>query len=175
MSEYEVGLTALLATVEEAEPIVGQWRERFDPSAATGIPAHVTVLAPFLKAELLDAEVVEELRTLFGGFEPFTVRFERCAYFPDLLYLAPTPAEPFHALTESVVERWPEHPPYAGKHPDPVPHLTVANGEEVPVLRGVEAAVNPGLPVVAEVSSIGLFVYDGARWDRRAEFPLLKA
>ncbi|WP_199042584.1 2'-5' RNA ligase family protein [Glycomyces salinus] len=172
MTEYEVGLTALLATIEEAEPLVGRWRERFDPSAASGVPAHVTVLAPFLNAELLDTEVVEELRALFGGFGAFTVRFERCAYFPDLLYLEPTPDEPFRALTESVVERWPEAPPYAGKHPDLVPHLTVANGEEHPVLRGVESAVGPGLPVAAEVSSIGLFVYDGERWARRAEFPL---
>ncbi|GAB4000727.1 2'-5' RNA ligase family protein [Glycomyces albus] len=173
MTEYEAGLTALLATIEEAEPLVGRWRERFDASAVLGIPAHVTVLAPFLRAERIDAEVVEELRGIFGGFGAFTVRFERCAYFPDLLYLEPTPDEPFLKLTESVVDRWPEAPPYGGKHPDPVPHLTVANGEETAVLQGVESAVGPALPVVSEVSSIGLFVYDGARWSRREEFTLL--
>jgi len=33
--------TALIVAVPEAEPVVGEWRERYD-SARLGIPAHVS-------------------------------------------------------------------------------------------------------------------------------------
>jgi hypothetical protein len=34
--------------VPAAEPVVSTWRERFDGSAAQGMPAHITALYPFL-------------------------------------------------------------------------------------------------------------------------------
>ena len=36
--------TALIVPVPEVEPIVGRFRDRYDPAAADGIPAHVTVV-----------------------------------------------------------------------------------------------------------------------------------
>lgn len=173
VSEYRAGLTALIVTVEEAEPVVGRWRERFDSAAAVGVPAHVSVLVPFLDVDRIDSAVHDELKTMIGAFPPFTVRFERCAYFPDLLYLAPEPAQPFLELTETVMARWPEVPPYGGKYPEIVPHLTVAKSEDASVLEAVEADVSAGLPVTAWISSVDLFVYDGELWKRRDEFPLL--
>ena len=84
----------MLATVEEAEPLVGQWRRRFDPSASAGVPAHVTVLVPFLDIDRITDPVVSDLRTLIGARSSFTVRFEECRRFPEVLYLAPTPDQP---------------------------------------------------------------------------------
>jgi len=40
--------TALIAPVPEAEACVGAWQARFDRSAALGVPAHITVLHPFI-------------------------------------------------------------------------------------------------------------------------------
>ena len=85
----------MLATVDEVEPLVGQWRRRFDSSASAGVPAHVTVLFPFLGIDRITTTVVEDLRTLIGVHQPFTVRFEQCRRFPDVLYLAPAPDGPF--------------------------------------------------------------------------------
>src|SRR5262245_31356654 len=47
---YRSGQTALVAVIQEAEPMVGAWRSRLDPSAAAGVPAHVSGLSPFLAA-----------------------------------------------------------------------------------------------------------------------------
>ena len=40
--------SAVVVEVPEAEPLVGAWRLRFDPVAALGMPAHVTLLYPFV-------------------------------------------------------------------------------------------------------------------------------
>ncbi|MGA4995080.1 2'-5' RNA ligase family protein [Nonomuraea bangladeshensis] len=169
---YRAGETALLAVVEEAEPLVGPWRRRFDAVAAAGVPAHVTVLVPFLDLDRLDAATMDDLRALIGERGPFTVRFDRCGRFPDALYLAPTPDRPFRELTEAVAARWPEAPPYGGRFADIVPHLTVAHHQEEHVYDEVEATLTARLPLAASVTSITLFVSDGDRWHRRAEFPL---
>ena len=40
--------TALIVEVSEAEEAVHEWRARHDSVAARGVPAHVTVLFPFV-------------------------------------------------------------------------------------------------------------------------------
>ena len=40
--------TAVLALVPEVEPVVGEHRRRLDPTTAAGVPAHVTVIYPFV-------------------------------------------------------------------------------------------------------------------------------
>ena len=41
--------SALVVLVPEADPLVGPFRSFFDPSAALGVPAHVTLLYPFVE------------------------------------------------------------------------------------------------------------------------------
>lgn len=172
---YQAGQTALLATVTEAEPLVEHWRQRFDASAAAGIPAHVTVLFPFLDIALIDATAIGDLTTLIAGHDPIAVRFDACGRFPDVLYLAPAPDQPLRALTESIAARWPEAPPYGGQFAEVIPHLTVAHGQPSRVFDEVEAELADRLPVTATISSVSLFVSDGRCWRRQAEFPMLGA
>ena len=169
---YPAGQTALLARVDPAQPLVEPWRLRYDPAAASGVPAHVTVLYPFLHVDRLDAATLDELATLFGRHATFTAYFEECRRFPGVLYLAPRPEQRFRALTGDVATRWPEAPPYEGRFADVIPHLTVADGTESDILDEIEAALVPGLPVVASISSVSLFVCDGQRWHERTRFPL---
>ncbi|MFF0287494.1 2'-5' RNA ligase family protein [Streptomyces sp. NPDC005262] len=171
--QYRAGQTALLAVVDEAEPLVEHWRRRFDSSASAGIPAHVTVLFPFLDIDRIGAAVNDDLRTLIGESNPFTIRFDGCRRFPDVLYLAPTPDQPFRALTETIAARWPEAPPYGGQFADVIPHLTVVHGQQPHVFDEAEAALAAQLPVTAKITSVSLFVSDGKHWQQRAEFPLL--
>ena len=39
--------SGLIIEVPEAETAVAAWRERLDPQAVLGVPAHITVLFPF--------------------------------------------------------------------------------------------------------------------------------
>ncbi|MEU7894042.1 2'-5' RNA ligase family protein [Nonomuraea sp. NPDC049152] len=172
MDHYEAGLTALVVNVPAAEPVVGRWRERYDSSATYGVSAHVTVLYPFLRRDRVDAEVESELRRLFAAFGPFDVTFRTTGRFPGVLYLAPEPAGPLRALTEAVWRRWPEAPPYGGRYPDAVPHLTVADSAPADAFPEIEADLAAGLPFTARAGEVMLVAYDGTAWRSELSFPL---
>ncbi|MET9081989.1 2'-5' RNA ligase family protein [Streptomyces sp. NPDC004237] len=169
---FRAGQSGLIVRVPEAEPLVRVWRDRLDPSARAGVPAHVTVLFPFLDASLIDQGVCAAIGEVLDRQCSFEARFDRCRRFPGVLYLAPQPDTHFRRLTEAIVERWPENPPFGGQFDDVVPHLTVAQGQDEAVTEKVEAALRTGLPVVAQVSMVDLLVHGGRRWDRRASFRL---
>ncbi|WP_234359961.1 2'-5' RNA ligase family protein [Streptomyces sp. DSM 15324] len=171
--EVRAGRSGLIVRVPEAEPLVRAWRERLDPSAAAGVPAHVTVLFPFLDASRLDEGVCAAIGEVMGRHASFEARFDRCGRFPGVLYLAPETGAGFRSLTEAIVERWPEHPPFGGRFDEVVPHLTVAQGQDEAVVEKAEADLLAGLPVVTRVSAVDLLVHDGTRWRRRAAFPLM--
>jgi hypothetical protein len=58
--------SGLIIEVPEAEPAVRQHRERLDASAPLGVPAHITVLFPFMPPEAIDAAAVTKLEELFA-------------------------------------------------------------------------------------------------------------
>ncbi|MGW5001161.1 2'-5' RNA ligase family protein [Streptomyces hydrogenans] len=171
-SGFQAGRTALVVRVPEAEAAVGAWRERFDPAARAGVPAHITVLFPFLDESRTDAGVHSALADLLGGHPAFDLRFERCGRLPGVLHLAPEPDKPLRQLTEAVVGRWPEAPPYGGRHAEIIPHLTIAQGQDDSVLDEIEADLDTRLPFTARVSSVALLVHDGTTWGERASFAL---
>ncbi|MFD3789128.1 2'-5' RNA ligase family protein [Streptomyces cyaneofuscatus] len=158
--------------VPEAEPLVRAWRDRLDPSALAGVPAHVTVLFPFLDVSRIDDGVRAAMVEVVGRHRSFEARFDHCGRFPGVLYLALASDTGFKRLTDAIVERWPEKLPFAGQFDEVVPHLTVAQGQDEAVVEQADAGLLPGLPVVTRVSAVDLLVHDGTRWRRRASFPM---
>ncbi len=87
-STFHAGQTGLIVRIPEAEPSVRGWRERLDPSAQAGIPAHVTVLFPFLDESRTDSLVHSALADVLGShYQAFDLQFERCGRLPEVLYL----------------------------------------------------------------------------------------
>jgi 2'-5' RNA ligase len=166
--------SALIVEVPEAEPLVGAWRAKHDWSAQHGVPAHITVLFPFVETERIDGTLLEELRTLFAGQAPIEFSLTELRDFPDgTLWLAPEPAEHFRRLTELVVERWPDYPPYEGLHDVVMPHLTIADGESAPARSAVEAAVASSLPLQASANAATMITEgDDGMWSTAHRFPL---
>ncbi|MDP9814967.1 2'-5' RNA ligase family protein [Spirilliplanes yamanashiensis] len=166
---FGAGQSAIIVPVPEAEPAVGAWRTRHDSAAAAGVPAHVTLVYPFLPLADVDVAAV---RAVLDAHPAFEVTFAATARFPGVLYLAPTPATPFVALVEALVARWPEAPPYGGAFPEIVPHLTVTERAPEPVMAAAEAELTAALPISARVTAAALIGYDGAHWTHRAWLPL---
>lgn len=156
------------------EPVVQRFRAEYDPSAAAGMPAHVTVLHPWLPAGALDDATIADLGDVVRSVAAFDVTFTQLQRFPRTLWVAPSPPDPFIALTAAVVARWPECPPYGGEFDRVVPHLTVADGMDVDSLAAVVTAVAPALPVPSRVDAVSLMVRAApdAPWERRAVLPL---
>lgn len=171
-NSYQTDQTALIAKVPEAEPLVRIWRDQFDTAAAAGVPAHVTVLAPFFSRSAIGPDITAELQQIFARYPAFVAQFGECGRFPDVLYLAPQPETQFRALTSAVAARWPEAPPYGGQFDDVVPHLTVAHGQEVGVLDKIEAELSARLPVSAAISAVHLVTFTGEQWCEEYQFEL---
>lgn len=171
--QFQPGETALTITVPEAEPLVGNWRAQYDASARAGVPAHVTVVYPFLHRGLIDKGVRDQLERLFAAHSAFPLSFGSCARFPEVLYLEPTPDAPVRALIADVTARWPEVPPYGGKHGDPVPHLTVAGGAAQDAFTAIEDDLFGRLPFSTQVAAVDLDVVDATgRWQHWQSFAL---
>jgi 2'-5' RNA ligase len=153
-------------------PAIDRLRRRWDTSTALGVPAHVTILFPFLPASALTGQVHRQLAVIAARVQPFDVRFATVGRFPDALYLAPDPARPFIELTRAVAATFPDHPPYSGAFDDVVPHLTVADAPTAP-MGELERLIRPILPIQHRVTALDVLVDDRLRrWRRHWRIPL---
>jgi 2'-5' RNA ligase len=149
--------SALLLAVPAAEAAVGAHRARLDPSARDGVPAHITVLYPFLPPAEIGPGILAELSRLFAGMPRFDFTLDRVRWFGEsVVWLGPEDESPFRALSKRAARAYPSHPPYGGEHPDPVPHLTVGQRGEPGELRAAAEAVRPLLPITARATEVTL-------------------
>lgn len=163
--------THLILPVPAAEPVVGAHRATLDPSARAGVPAHITVLGPFIERGALTRDDLAALRELFAATSSIEFELARVARFDHALYLEPEPPEPFVELTQAVWRRWPDHAPYGGAHREIVPHLTVAVGAED--FYEVRAALEPHLPLRAAAREAWLIAQrSDNRWVVHRRFQL---
>lgn len=163
--------TALIVAVPEAEPIVREWRVRYD-NGGLGVPAHITLLFPFASKDQLDEALLTELEGLFACRPRFSFSLARVARFRDAAWLAPEPDQGFRELTQLIFDRYPDYPPYGGIHEDVIPHLTVAAGDSS-IQEEVEAALTPRLPVAAVAREVTLLVEDtSGHWKPEVRFLL---
>jgi hypothetical protein len=169
--------SVVVVLVPEAEPVVGQHRGVLDGTAVQGMPAHVTILYPFVMPAAITEVTLRLLANAVGSVTAFDCVFGRTAWFGDqVLWLAPDPDGPFRELTSAVLAAFPGYLPYDGAFPDVIPHLTI--GEQPPggpaALRAAEADVLPALPVTARISRVWVMTGSSApnSWHPVAELPL---
>ncbi|MFE9204539.1 2'-5' RNA ligase family protein [Micromonospora sp. NPDC007230] len=170
-----LGRSALVVEVPEAEAAVGCHRDVLDATARLGVPAHITVLFPFVPPAQIDAMVVAELQRIFAGTAAFDFRLTRTAWFGDeVLWLAPEDSQPFRMLTELVHAAFPAFPPYEGQFDDVVPHLTVADGCDLADMQAAERAIEQHLPLRGLARKVSLMAQfdDSGTWTRHTSFPL---
>jgi 2'-5' RNA ligase len=153
--------TAVIVPVAAAEPVVDVYRQRLDHAAAWGVPAHVTVLYPFLPPADVDEEALAALASAVRSVPAFECSFASTDWFgTDVLWLRPEPGEPFRRLTRAVWSAFPRHPPYAGAHDGSTPHLTIGqrtaaeSSDGLAPLQRAEAAVAAALPLRQRIDHV---------------------
>jgi hypothetical protein len=180
-SEPARGDSALVVMVPEAGPVVADLRLRHDRVAAHGVPAHVTVLYPFVPRREVDASVRDALASIFAAIPAFDYRFERVVRLgPATVVLDPVPASAFSQLTDAAHRRWPEHAPYGGVYDVVIPHLTVGDGVDVELVPALEsdaqAALEASGPVSGRATAVTLIVADDeAEWSTDSTYALAPA
>jgi 2'-5' RNA ligase len=168
-----VAETAIIVPAPEAEAVVGPWRRRYTPSGAAGMPAHITLLAPFPDSDALGADETHRVEEVLGQFAPTELSLATAAYFegpPTVLYLQPEPAAPFREMSEALMRSFPQHPPYGDSAGRIVPHLTVATRLERGELAAIEAEVAAALPIAAKAVEAWLMEYADQAWGVRNRF-----
>jgi 2'-5' RNA ligase len=170
-----MAISAFLVRVSKAEACVGSLRARFDATTSLGVPAHITVLAPFMSRERITDAVLREARAAIAESRSFEFTLARVARFPTTTYLAPEPPEPFVRLTEALVRRFPTFPPFAGEFQTIIPHLTVAHGSAA---EAEIAATELGLtmqrhgPIRSICKAVVLLENSSGRWNEMHTFAL---
>lgn len=182
--------SSVLIPVPEAEPLVERWRMAHDPSAPAGVPAHITLLVPWIAPQRLADSHLAALDQLLSDVGCFDFALTGVGWFGDkVLWLSPEPAAPFVELTRRVAERF-GTPPWGGEFSEVVPHLTVglADGAAGPLraavtrvggshagTRGLQRAaetLSARLPVGCRAEQVWVMVGEGARWGVRHRLAL---
>ena len=167
--------SGLIVEIPESEAFVGHHRDALDINARGGVPAHFTVLYPFLPPHLIDDAVLEHLGSLFAKVPSFDVALTHTSWFGEqVLWLGPNDPDPFRVLTELAHSAFPDYPPFAGLYDDVVPHLTVGHGNQLAEMIRAEGDVQRHLPIRSAAQEVVLMTQaepDG-RWTRSARFPL---
>lgn len=156
----EGSVTTLIVPVPAAEGVLQK------SAREAGIPAHITLLYPFLTARRIGSDIESELASLLREVPSFNFVLSEIGRFPGVVYVAPKPVAPFVALIQRLAERWPDNQPYGGAYEEIIPHLTVAYGGPIP------SGLAQQLPLPARAEQVWLMSRVAGRWVRRSAFPL---
>lgn len=170
-----MAISAFVVKVPSAEPLVGDLRERFDATTKLGVPAHITVLVPFMDPQHITPAVLERAQHALNEVAAFSFSLGMVARFPTTAYLAPEPPEPFTAMTRALVEVFPDFQPYGGEHQGLIPHLTVAHGEPFEAdaaAAELQGRLDAGGIVEACCTSVVLIENSTGRWEELHVFQL---
>lgn len=150
--------SVLVVSLPGADSVVGHVRQEHDPSARDGMPAHVTLLTPFIPSGQWSADHAHRLARALRSIAPFQARFRRTGRFGETtVFLVPEPEETFMRLATSVAAAFPEFPPYGGAFSTVLPHLTLAHGVPEATLASVESAIDGHVDFRVRVSDVVLF------------------
>ena len=178
MNRYEwaaPGATALVVPIRAADPVIGDRRRAHTPSGKEGMPAHATLLAPFIHASRLDNLDRHRLRDVVGRFPAFDLRLSSFGLFGHIgcLWLQPRPREPFVAMTEALLEVYPEieYPPDDAT--EIVPHVTVGSRLSEEQQEQIKQELAPRLPIRGKADRAVLYERSAdGRWIDRYRFRL---
>lgn len=168
--------SGIVALMPELEQYVHDWRARYDAEFA-GLPAHVTVLTPWIApADLTEADL-DALGQLLKSWQPFEVSFDAFGEFsnavgPDVHYLTPNPADGFLGLTDDLCAVWPEFEPYEGSFAEVIPHLTLSTTASDEVAAEFQQQLSPRLPIRARVTELAAVEIRHDRYSLRRSFRL---
>jgi 2'-5' RNA ligase len=129
------------------------WRRRCVAQAIDGLPAHATMLYPFVPPERLAPDVRDRLAEVARRHAPIPHLLDGPRAWPSVVYLSVDPPEPFVALQRDLGGAFPGFPIYGPEFDlEFVPHVTIA--EDAPACVTLDDNAWRSLPRAAVASAI---------------------
>ncbi|MDQ3127053.1 MAG: 2'-5' RNA ligase family protein [Chloroflexota bacterium] len=148
-------------------------RRRSVPNAADGVPAHLTMLYPFVAWDQLSTDVRRDLAAVAERHAAFSYRMTGPHRWPDAIYAGIELVEPFVRLQANLAAAFPALPIYgSGWGLTFVPHVTVAEGAAVADARTIADPAWAALPLDGFASRLEVIATDGVRWKTVWRLPL---
>jgi 2'-5' RNA ligase len=133
----------------------------------------VTLLYPFVGRDELDASIRRKIASVAARHPPFDFTMTGPAQWPDTIYVAVQPIEPFVRLQADLAAAFPGYPIYGeGSDFEFTPHITVADGRAVADEDTMRSEAWAALPLPARAAWLDVIASDGARWNLVWRMPL---
>jgi len=165
--------TGLIIPVPAFEGFIREHRAVNSAVSPEGVPAHLTLLYPFLPPFRCD-EAHAEVEDFFNQIEPFEFELTHVGWFEDrVVFLAPSDPTPFVALTERLIDQWTQCIPYGGRHAGKhVPHLTLGIEGTPAEMASLAEAAEKLLPIkcTAEQAWLMIGTPRPATWEVKRQF-----
>lgn len=132
--------------------------------ANKGLPAHVTLLSPFVREDALLPPLREEIAALLSSHHAFDYHLIGPKTSSDTIYAGVDSERPFLDLYRDLSAAFPDYPIYEDKAAEVIPHVTIA-GASAPDKRIVEDRAWHALPTRRRAHAVELIApgLDG-RW-----------
>ena len=134
-----------------------------------GLPAHVTILYPFLLVTELTGDIERAVGDIAAATPVTDVHLTELVTAPGFVAAAAPALQP---VADAVCARWPDVRPYGGRFgPRPATHLTVAMSAKDAEIAQVSAEVRRWLPVHDRADALHLVILTEHGWRRRLTAP----
>ncbi|MEU7728002.1 2'-5' RNA ligase family protein [Streptomyces sp. NPDC040724] len=155
----------------DAAPLLdAAWR--IDPALVRhGVPAHVSLLYPFVPESALTGHDEKGVRSLAASFPAADLVLEELVTASGFVGVTVAELQP---MVDAFRARWPGLRPYGGRFgARPTAHVTVAMGADDPATAAqVRSAVGSLLPLRTRAAAVQLVVLTEEGWRPRFTAPL---
>lgn len=164
-------MTTVITVASFVGAEVAEIRSARDWSARLGVPAHITILGPFLPPDEITRTILERMRTVFANARPIPVVLGELRLLGTTACLMPQSVEPFVRLSRELEAISQRRRQVAGDY-----HLTVARESNTNDLERLRVRLEPLLPLRGKITKAVLLERDSEGLVRELErFPLANA
>ena len=133
--------------------------------ARRGLPAHLTMLYPFVEPAALRPDVRAAIATVVSRHASIPYAMIGPRHWPNVTYAGVEPADPFIRLQADLAAAFPAFPIY--REPPGFrfePHITIAEGPGADRSRVVADRAWASLPAAGQATRLEVIADDGTGW-----------
>ncbi len=150
----ELTTVLMIVAPHEVQAVAVPLMRRYAPDTASRVPAHLTLLYPFVAYERLD-EACMQLHSICAKISSFEVTMAGYGEFPGVIYMTPHNPQPIKNVFRRIYQEFPECPPYRGAFGDDLtPHMTIGEFESREEQRAARAAMPSYTPITFQVTRL---------------------